>query len=65
MRSLVYFLLLTTRGQAGASGSVATGLLQARVRVEDAAEFQLRQSHHLRIAGAFVLQGQLVVVQHD
>lgn len=61
----MYFLLLTTRGQAGASGSIAAGLLQARVWVEDAAELQLRESHHLRIAGALVLQRQLVVVQHD
>lgn len=61
----MFVLLLTTRWQACASGSVATGLLQARVRVEDAAKFQLRQSHHLGIAGAFVLKGQLVVVQHD
>ena len=56
--------LLTTRGQAGAGGSVATGLLQAGVRKQDAAQLQLRQAHHLCVARALVLQWQLVVIQH-
>lgn len=60
-----YFLLLTARGQAGASGSIATGLLKAGVRIKDAAQLQLGQSHHFCVARAFVLQRQLVVVQHD
>lgn len=61
----VQLLILTTRGQAGARSSVAAGLLQASIRVDDAAQLQLRQSHHLGVVRAFVLQGQLVVVEHD
>lgn len=62
---LPYFLLLTARGQAGASGSVATGLLKAGVRIKNAAQLQLCQPYYLCIARAFVLQRQLIVVQHD
>lgn len=58
-------LLLTTRGQACASGSIAARLLQAGIRIEDAAQLHLCQSNHLCIARAFVLQWQLIVVQHD
>lgn len=64
-KKLLYFLLLTTRGQTGANGSIATRLLQAGIGVEDAAQLQLCQSHHLCIARAFVLQWQLIVIQHD
>lgn len=62
---LLQFQLLTTRGQAGAGGPVVARLVLACVRVENAAELELRQFHHLCVLRAFVLQRKLSVVQHD
>lgn len=41
-----------------------TWLLQTCIRVENATQFQLCQSHHLCILRTFVLQWELIVVQH-
>lgn len=54
----------TSRGQTGAGASVAAGLCPAGVWVQDTAQLQLGQAHHLGVTRALILQRQLVVVEH-
>lgn len=39
--------------------------MQTRVRIEDTAQLQLRQLHHLGVQRALALQRQLIVVERD
>lgn len=55
---------LTSRWQTDTGGAVETGLGGTRVRVQNAPQLEIRQSDHLGVRTAFVLQRKFIFIQN-